>query len=132
MATNHSHEGGCLCGALRYRFEGAPPRANLCHCHSCRLATGAPVTAFVDLAPGQFTWAKGEPTYFASSPGVRRGFCNTCGTALTYEAQDMPDEVHVLSATLDHPTLFPPTEEFFAQERIPWVHVRLQAERGQP
>ncbi len=120
-----NHDGGCLCGAVRYRIAGEPPALNYCHCRSCRLATGGPVAAFADLAPGQFTWTRGEPAFYASSAPVRRGFCPTCGTALTYESTEMPDEVHVLSATLDDPAPFAPTSEFFAEERIPWLHVRL-------
>ncbi len=118
-------EGGCLCGAVRYRITGKVPAANLCHCRSCRMATGAPVVGFADLAPGQFAWTRGEPTFYASSPAVRRGFCPACGTSLTYESDDLPGEVHVLSATLDDPAAVPPTGEFFAEEKIPWVHVRL-------
>jgi len=26
------HEGGCLCGAIRYRVEGAPFNTNVCYC----------------------------------------------------------------------------------------------------
>ena len=118
-------EGGCLCGAVRYRIEGNIPSANLCHCRSCRLATGAPVAGFADLAPGQFAWTRGAPAFYASSPGVRRSFCGTCGTALTYESESLPGEVLVLSATLANPASAPPTAEVFADERIPWLHVHL-------
>jgi hypothetical protein len=130
MTTSQSLEGGCLCGALRYRIDGAIPAANLCHCRSCRMAAGAPVVAFADLAPGQFAWTAGEPAFYASSAGVRRGFCATCGTALTYESEDLPGEVHVLSATLDDPGAAPPTGELFAEERIPWMVVRLPGGRS--
>lgn len=129
MTTSQSLEGGCLCGAVRYRITGRVPDANLCHCRSCRMATGGPAVAFADLAPGQFAWTKGEPTFFASSPPVRRGFCPTCGSSLTYESDDLPGEVHVLSATLDTPEAVPPTAEVFAEERIPWMHVRLPGAR---
>lgn len=125
MTTNPCLEGGCLCGTVRYRITGTVPAANLCHCRSCRLAIGAPVATFADLAPGQFAWTAGAPAFYASSPGVRRGFCPTCGTSLTYESDNLPGEVHVLSATLDTPEAVPPTEEVFPEERIPWMHVRL-------
>ncbi len=26
------HEGGCLCGAIRYRVKGNPLGAQVCHC----------------------------------------------------------------------------------------------------
>ncbi len=30
------HEGGCLCGAIRYRVMGNPQRASVCHCTDCQ------------------------------------------------------------------------------------------------
>jgi len=120
-----SHEGGCLCGAVRYRLEADDYDTNYCHCRSCRVATGGPVAAFVDLQPGQFSWTKGEPAFFASSPGVRRGFCRTCGTAMTYESDTQEGEVHVLTPTLYHPDAFPPSNVFHEDERIPWLHLAM-------
>ena len=38
------HEGGCTCGAVRYRLKGAPMFVHCCHCHLCQIQTG---TAFV-------------------------------------------------------------------------------------
>ncbi|HSU76837.1 MAG TPA: GFA family protein, partial [Burkholderiales bacterium] len=35
------HEGGCLCGALRYRVEGEPARASVCNCTACQRRTGS-------------------------------------------------------------------------------------------
>ena len=40
-----SVEGGCLCGAIRYRVSGEPLARSLCHCRSCRLGAGAPSVA---------------------------------------------------------------------------------------
>ena len=34
------HEGGCLCGAIRYRVKGNPQRASVCHCTFCQRHTG--------------------------------------------------------------------------------------------
>jgi len=122
------HEGGCMCGAVRYELDDAGSVANYCHCRSCRMATGGPVAAFVDLKPGAFSWTKGPARFFESSPGVRRGFCASCGTALTYEADDSPDEVHVMSPTLDDPAPFAPTGFFYEEERLSWLHLRLSGE----
>jgi hypothetical protein len=123
--TDPSHEGGCMCGAIRYQISGKPLGVGLCHCLTCRRATGGPVVGFVDMPPGGLSWTSGEPAFFASSPGVRRGFCPVCGTSLTYEADDMPGEVHVLSATLDDPEPWVPTDASFNSERISWVKIDL-------
>ena len=83
------------------------------------------MAAFADLAPGQFDWVSGEPMFYASSPGVRRGFCNACGTSLTYESDDQDGGVHVLSATLDLPVTHQPLAVFCKNERLPWLDVVL-------
>ncbi|HEX6636422.1 MAG TPA: hypothetical protein VF033_02095 [Steroidobacteraceae bacterium] len=37
-------EGGCACGAVRYRLASAPFDAGYCHCEVCRRSSGAPVS----------------------------------------------------------------------------------------
>ena len=128
--TDRSHEGGCLCGAIRYRIQGEPIGVGLCYCRSCQRATGGPVAGFVDLPPGGFVWTAGEPAFYASSPGVKRGFCPQCGTALTFEADDIPGEVHLLSATIDDPTPWVPLEAntTHSGDRISWLQLNLSGD----
>lgn len=40
-------EGGCLCGAVRYRVGGAPISSGICHCRSCRRTSGSPTLPYV-------------------------------------------------------------------------------------
>ena len=35
------YRGGCLCGAVRYRFDARPWALNACHCTDCKKLTGA-------------------------------------------------------------------------------------------
>lgn len=118
--ADEAHDGGCLCGAVRYRFSGEPEQSAWCHCRSCRLATGAPAVAFLGLDRARFAWTTQEPSYHASSPGVRRGFCPVCGTALSYEAERKADVIDIHTATLDDPDRFPPTGTYYGVERIAW------------
>lgn len=113
--------GGCLCGAIRYRITTAPLATSLCHCRSCRLATGAPVVAWVIVPRDGLVFDRGEPVAFASSPGKRRTFCGGCGTSLTYERDDRADSIDMHTATLDQPDAFPPDREIFLEEKITWM-----------
>ncbi len=116
-------EGGCLCGAVRYRIDAAPLWTGYCHCTSCRRSTGAPVTMFVGARADSVTFTKGERTAFASSPGVARGFCAACGTPLTYESDRFPGETHFYISTLDDPQSLKPAFHVFYEERLHWLEI---------
>ena len=65
-------EGGCLCGAIRYRIEdGEHPAAN-CHCTLCRRASGAPFVSWLVVPEAAFAFTRGEPRLLRSTPGGRR------------------------------------------------------------
>ena len=94
-----------------------------CHCRSCRRNSGAAVLTFAGFASDRFSYLKGEPQRFQSSPGVWRSFCARCGTPLTYEADRYGPEVHVTIGTFDHPESLQPTVHVWTAERIPWLHI---------
>jgi catechol 2,3-dioxygenase-like lactoylglutathione lyase family enzyme len=113
-------EGGCLCGALRYRATGAASLATLCHCTSCRRAAGAPAVAWVTFAADAFGFTSGEPVLFRSSPPVVRAFCGRCGTPLTYRHDAFPQAIDVTTASLDEPERCPPVDHTWVSERLRW------------
>ena len=116
-------EGGCLCGAVRYRIDAPPLWIGYCHCKTCRHSTGAPVTMFVGAAAGSVKFANDKRTVFVSSPGVERGFCPTCGTPLTYESERFPGEVHFHISTFDDPQALQPAFHVFHEERLNWLEI---------
>ena len=73
-------EGGCLCGAVRYRVTGEPVAATLCHCGDCRRASGGTNIAWAVFDLGDFEWLGDEPEDYSSSPGIRWLFCKGCGS----------------------------------------------------
>jgi len=117
---HESFEGGCLCGAVRYRAEGAPTSPTLCHCASCRRASGAPAVAWVTFSKERFVFTSGAPARHRSSPPVVRSFCGRCGTALGYERDDLPREIDVTIASLDEPERCTPADHTWTKERLPW------------
>lgn len=115
------HEGGCLCGRVRYAVSGAPAWVAHCHCQSCRRATGTVMASFAGFLKPRYAVVQGVPGAVQSSPGVRRRFCPDCGTPLTYEAERWPEETHIHLATLDQPAAFWPTSHVFTAEAMPWL-----------
>jgi hypothetical protein len=120
---SETFDGGCLCGAVRFRAVGAPKWVLWCHCQSCRKHSGAPVSVFVSFTHEAVTIVKGEIAKFNSSPGVQRGFCAHCGSTLTCENERFPTEAHYHVGAFDRAADLKPTGRLFAEERLPWLHV---------
>jgi hypothetical protein len=114
-------EGGCLCGEVRYRAVGRPTNSMLCHCQTCRRVAGAPVVGWVTFARTDFQFTEGRPGAFFSSEPVRRTFCRSCGTPLTYERNDEPSTLDITTCSLDDPDAFPPTHHSWLSHDLGWV-----------
>ena len=114
-------KGGCLCGAVRYQVDGPPSLVSICHCQSCRRASGAPAVSWMVISRAQFKLLSGNPAAYRSSAQVQRGFCGKCGTQLTYAHDSAPQTVELTTATLDHPAAIAPTKEIWLSEKLPWV-----------
>jgi hypothetical protein len=116
--TDLVHTGGCQCGAVRFRVEGALSDASVCHCRMCQKAAGNFYLPLVSVRGARLTWARGEPKRFQSSNAVFRGFCGDCGTPLTYEA---PDGVALAIAAFDKPQGIVPQIQWGTEAKLPYV-----------
>lgn len=114
------HEGGCQCGAVRYKINAAPKALVNCHCRDCRRAAGGPSLAWIIMPRAGFKYISGRPKSFSSSPPVTRSFCGDCGTSLTYQHESSPDTIDVTAATLDEPDEFAPTKEIWVEQKVNW------------
>jgi len=77
-------QGGCLCRGVRYQVSGQPRSSSICHCRSCRMATGAGSVVWSVFEHNEFRLVSGQLSTYQSTPRVLRGFCARCGTSLTY------------------------------------------------
>lgn len=127
-------EGGCQCGAIRYRISGDPVMAALCHCSMCRRANAAPVVAWAMYEQPAVQFVRGAPTIYESSPGARRGFCARCGTQVSFTADYIPGLVDITIGSLDDPGAVAPTFHYWDDRRLPWVQFadRLPRHPGFP
>ena len=108
---------GCQCGAVRFAVDGSLGRASICHCRMCQKAFGGFYGPLVG-APG-LRWTRGAPMRFRSSNAARRGFCNDCGTPLTFEPEG--GIVDVAIGALDDPVLAQPAIQLARTSRFAWV-----------
>lgn len=102
-------EGGCYCGALRYKADGDPIFRAQCHCRECQYISGGHPNAVIGLAEGGFAYTKGTPKGFRRSDlenAVTREFCAECGTHILAKGERMPGTLIVKVGTLDDPSVF--------------------------
>jgi hypothetical protein len=95
-------EGGCLCGAVRYRVDAPLSRLVACHCSQCRRSSGHFLAGA--SAPREAVTVAGEVAWFESTPGkIRRGFCPVCGSSLFWDRMGGP-VIDIWAGTIDGPT----------------------------
>lgn len=116
-------EGGCLCGAIRYRAFWPAYGITHCHCQTCRRASGAPFVTWAGFDADKFTIIQGQPASYKSSPGVLRTFCAGCGTALTYQRADLPGSIDVTLGSMDDPQILEPQDHTWTERRLSWIHL---------
>lgn len=114
-------EGGCQCGAVRYRVTGDPMFAAYCHCSKCRRAHAAPAVAWMMYPEGQVGFLKGQLATFASSEEGRRHFCPACGTQISFTASFLPGLIDIAVGSLDDPAAMPPMLHIWDSARMPWA-----------
>jgi hypothetical protein len=114
-------EGGCLCGAIRYRATGLAYHLTNCHCTLCRRASGAAFVTWFSVASTGFQVMQGKPLRYRSTPGAVRSFCGACGTALTFQRDDLPGEIDITLCSLDDPDALAPEDHTYVRSRLRWV-----------
>ena len=96
-------QGGCLCGAVRFRVTRPLREVINCHCGQCRRAHGnfAAYTA-VD-SDGLELLRHDGLKWYRSSDSAERGFCKQCGASLFWKPTSR-DYVSISAGALDAPT----------------------------
>ena len=81
----------------------------------CRKVSGAPFTSFVQFRQGVVEWS-GEWASYASSEGISRRFCATCGSSLTFEADGMQ---FIALGSLDAPERVKVERHCYTRSKLP-------------
>ena len=121
----HGREGGCACGAVRYRLTREPMFVHCCHCRDCQRQTGSAFvvnalieTACIAVIAGEPA-ATGVPTASGLPHDIHR--CPACRTALWSDYGGRPALRFVRVGTLDEPQAIPPDVHIFVRSKLPWV-----------
>lgn len=77
--------GQCLCGAVRVQVTERPEDVTYCHCTMCRRWSSGAMTITARFSGKAVSFTQGKPKVHRSSEKGRRGFCEECGTQLTFQ-----------------------------------------------
>lgn len=118
------HEGGCLCGSIRYTIDGDPAAAMVCHCTHCQKQSGSAFSTILGASEPQVS-ITGDPASYADSGesgrSVERLFCGTCGSPLFSRVEAAPGMIWVKAGTLDDTAAFTPSAHIWARSKQCWV-----------
>ena len=110
------HNGGCLCGAVRYQVRGPLRNVINCHCSMCqRLHGSAGAHSKAKKASIEIVNEAGLKWY-VTSERARRGFCGECGANLFWEPTGQ-DATGIVAGTLDQPTGLRTIGHIFVSEK---------------
>lgn len=125
MNQDVEFEGGCTCGALRYRVRSEPMFTHCCHCRWCQRETGTAFALNALIETDRITTTSGEteetvlPT--ASGGGQTLVRCPSC-KVVTWSHYGKARQLAFLRVgTLDEPDAMPPNIHIWTQSKQPWV-----------
>lgn len=118
-----SFDGGCLCGAVRFRVGRRHLNAMHCYCGMCRKAHGTAFSTHAMARPDQLEWLAGRNTLveFESSPGAVRAFCPGCGTHILVHGQSGDDSYAIPAGTLDGDPPLTLVGHMFTADMVSWM-----------
>jgi hypothetical protein len=126
MTSKRIAEGGCGCGAVRYRITDEPIVVNNCHCRLCQrqTGTGSAVNAFIESdrlehLSGELT----EHEFTTGSGGTQVVVrCAKCGTPLwSYYPRLGRKAAGVRVGTLDNPSDMTPDAAIYVLDKPDWA-----------
>jgi hypothetical protein len=119
-----SREGGCACGAVRYRLKSDPLFVHCCHCLNCQRQTGSAFVINLLIEADRVELVAGDPQPVevprddGSTQTIWR--CPTCQVAV-FSQYTRPQVRFVRGGTLDDPASVAPDVHIFTRSKLPWV-----------
>lgn len=97
--------GSCLCGGIRYEYDGEIGEISMCHCSQCRKAQGSAYVAVSPVESAKFRITAGQELLkeFRAVPHKARVFCSNCGSPLYSARDDAPSVKRLRLGTVETP-----------------------------
>lgn len=124
---SETFEGGCHCGAVRFRLMSRPMFTHCCHCRDCQKQTGGAFALNTLIETDRIEMLKGEPVACSMPTESGRPHdvyrCDACGVALWSDYGRRKYLAFVRVSTLDQAHEIPPDVHIFTRSKIPWVRL---------
>ncbi len=119
-------EGGCACGATRYRLASAPMVVHCCYCTDCQTETGSAFVLNAVIEADRVELLAGAPDYVPTPSDSGKGQeivrCPQCRVAVwSHYPGSGRKSAFVRVGTLDDPGALPPDVHIFTRSKLPWV-----------
>ena len=117
-------EGGCSCGAVRYRLAAEPLIVHCCHCLNCQRQTGSAFVINLLIETDRLELLAGDPQPVdvprddGSAQTIFR--CPACQVAV-FSQYGHPGVRFVRAGTLDDPSTVSPDVHIYTQSKLGWV-----------
>ena len=122
--TSVAREGGCACGAVRYRLTSDPLITHCCHCLNCQRQTGSAfvINLLIEADRVELLAGVPEPVDVPRDDGSKQRIsrCPTCQVAV-YSDYGRPEVLFVRAGTLDQPSSVTPDVHIFTKSKLSWV-----------
>lgn len=120
-------EGGCSCGAVRYRLKAAPMITHCCHCTDCQKQTGGAFAINALIETANIEMLSGEPVVIDMPSPSGRGHeihrCGKCEVAVWSDYGRRPFLRFVRVSTLDQQHAITPDVHIFVKSKVPWLRL---------
>lgn len=117
-------EGGCSCGAVRYRLTSDPLIVHCCHCLNCQRQTGSAfaINLLIEADRLELSGADLQPVDVPRDDGSMQRIyrCPTCQIAV-YSEYTRPEVRFVRGGTLDEPSRVSPDVHIFTKSKLDWL-----------
>ena len=114
-------KGSCLCGKVRYEYDGTIEEIAMCHCSQCRQAQGG---AFATNCPidSQKLKISGKEFIkeFESNENKVRAFCQNCGSPLYSARKDLSSVKRIRVGTIETPFSCEHKYHIFSDSKASW------------
>ncbi|MBL6625069.1 MAG: GFA family protein [Alphaproteobacteria bacterium] len=114
-----SFDGGCHCGAIRFRAGGPLREVFLCHCSDCLKLSGTSWGASAAYKDHFHYLTEARPRWYRSSQGAERGFCADCGAQMFYR-RDGRDMISIAPGAFDEGEMLYVGGQIFRHSHPAW------------